>query len=86
MKIVFAFLMWVTFAAAAFAEEESIGRFQLFGGTLGVESKSGTSSPIPVILRIDTKTGKTWQYLSVQEKSGKYIEYWSEIAEHLPKE
>jgi hypothetical protein len=85
MKVAFVFLVFTALATFAIADEP-VGHFQLFSGTLGVESKAGIISTTPVILRIDTKTGKTWQYISVQNEKGRYIEYWSEVAEHVPSE
>ena len=80
MKIAFVFLTWVIFAAAAFAEEETAGRFQLLSGIIEITGK-GVSVQEHAVFRIDTKTGKTWTYTSGQGKDGKFKIFWSEIPE-----
>jgi hypothetical protein len=80
MKTIFAFLTWATLAGVAFADEEVVGRYQLLSGMLTLTGKSVTADQ-HVILRIDTKTGKTWSYISGQDKEGKYKEFWAQIPE-----
>ena len=80
MKTALIVLTWLTFATAGFADEEVVGRYQLLSGVLTLTGKSASPDE-HVILRIDTKTGKTWCCISGEGKDGKYREFWAAIPE-----
>jgi hypothetical protein len=71
-------LALVLFCFSSVRADEQPGRFQLFSGN--VESVGTAKSSSPVILRIDTQTGKTWIYIRLF-KDGKYSEFWAPIPE-----
>jgi hypothetical protein len=67
-------------------ETKEIGRYVLLSATVVVtvtESKpkpQAASEKVPVVLKIDTVTGKTWQ-LDIGVINGKSIHYWNAIDE-----
>ena len=65
--------------APACPSADPVGRYQLFQGTLQVHYESGPA-PEPVIIRIDTATGKTWEYIRHYNKQKKEMrDFWSEF-------
>jgi hypothetical protein len=59
------------------------GRYQLFQGQFLFTSKTATAT-IPVIFRIDSATGATWNYLVMQDDNNKKIQDWVLIRESAP--
>jgi hypothetical protein len=59
-----------------------VGRYQLLNGQI---STPPDSKPSPVILRIDTATGKTWEMMSVPvDISGhSYVTGWVDVTEDV---
>jgi len=63
MKILLSFFVLVSLQGFAVAGDEPTGRYQLVAGTIQITGR-GTSLDQPVLVRIDTKTGRTWLYLT----------------------
>jgi hypothetical protein len=73
-----------------FAQDETgtSGRFQIVFGTAqtllsGAPSGVKSSGNSPVVIRIDTSTGKTWELVRLYV-DGEYKEFWKEISERNP--
>jgi hypothetical protein len=79
MKILFAVFALITTYGVAFAEDETVGRYQLVPGIIEIIGKGGMATQEHVIMRIDTKTGKTWEYASGVGKDGKMNSFWGQI-------
>jgi RPA family protein len=78
MKTIFALVSLIMVTGAFAQEPEAVGRFQLLTGVLTSIGK--VTEDRHIILRIDTKTGKTWVYVAGQiSKNGKYEEFWAEV-------
>jgi hypothetical protein len=62
-----------------------VGAFQLLagrytvGGIIGPEAETEQTA----IFRIDTRTGKTWVYMTGKDKSGKFYQGWGEVPEGI---
>lgn len=67
-------------------ETKEIGRYVLLSATVVVTVEQSKPKPqvasekVPVVLKIDTVTGKTWQ-LDIGVTNGKSIHYWNAIDE-----
>lgn len=61
-------------------DNETVGRYQLFGGTYEFTVK-GVPVETHAVFRIDTQTGTTSVYRVGSDKDGKFDEYWSGINE-----
>ena len=81
MKIIFVVLASIVSAAAALADEP-VGRYQLFNGTLQIGG-GGSLTNHAVILKIDTQTGKVWEYFAGTGKDGKFRAFWAETTDGL---
>jgi hypothetical protein len=71
----------ILLAASSFgagAQNEN-GRFQLMTGNVR-EIAKGINENTPVIIKIDTQTGKTWVYVRLLAE-GKFQEFWAPIPE-----
>lgn len=76
MKIIFVILASIALSVSALADEP-VGRYQLFNGTLQIGG-GGPPTNHPVILKIDTQTGKVWEYFAGTGKDGKFRAFWGE--------
>jgi hypothetical protein len=80
MKIFLTLALTVGCLLNANAEDQP-SHFQLVSGsveTIGAPGKLVT----PIILRIDTQTGKTWIYARLFT-DGKFQEFWTPVAEKM---
>ena len=55
-------------------------RFVLLSGVVTWASDTGTGRDVPIILRMDTVTGKTWVYREVMSK-GRALVFWTSVQE-----
>lgn len=78
MKILFVVLGFISLCNSALAEDQAVGRYQLVSGIVEIVGR-GSVTQTHVIIRIDTKTGRTWEYAAGVGKDGKMNEFWSPI-------
>jgi|SRR5580658_6836159 hypothetical protein len=75
----------ILYAQAARTSNGPVGAFQLLagrynmGGLIGPEAETEQTT----IFRIDTRTGKTWVYMTGKDKSEKFYQGWGEVPEGI---
>lgn len=74
MKILLSFFVLVSLQVFAAAGDEPTGRYQLVAGT--ITTVGALVAPIHTLIRIDTKTGRTWVYNYFRDKDGKTTHSW----------
>jgi hypothetical protein len=60
--------------------DDPVGRYQLVPATVELSSVSGSGSiDMKMLFKIDTVTGRTWQFFNGQDKNGYADQKWIEI-------
>lgn len=77
------YILALAFIIATKIHAAEVGRFQLFSGSI-----ERMERPMPVVLKIDTQTGETWQLLEVPANIGSgtsqtFVTAWTPVSADL---
>lgn len=63
------------------AQVETPGRYQMVSGSFVIGSPNVINRPEPTVFKIDTATGKSWQYQAGVDAKGKAYSAWFPISD-----